>query len=355
MDRVRLRSRPLLFPAAIAAALAIFHGVHTLRGTAPPRDAYRTIFAELGYIARYLTGYTPEQVISARRDGRLHLFHSGELLLQAGGPAADIAGRLAAGIRPALDTLKAQGVHVVPVLIPTKLSLYREQLPFTIRKRGQWAEPSSEPVESPETVHRLLAGAVPEAVDLYEPFREFRRQSPERLLYPPLDYHWTSLGSAVAVETVARRLMTHALLTSRPTWLPLGPRALGPSYLTDQYPLPHWFVRARPEFQGEEELVRFEHNTTAEPGRAILLGTSFSGGAPDQFLGQLRSVLGRELVAFVRPDNGYSGGFRMMRDSGLVPHAGDLLIWELPLCCLNLDAPGIETGDLPPQPQDSRP
>lgn len=330
-----------VFPVAIAAALSIFHGFYTLRGIAPPRAAYRTIFAEAGYVLRYLTGYTPEQVIAVRRDGRLHLFHSGELALQTNGSAAGVGSRLAAAARPALDRLKAGGTIVLPVLIPTKLSLYREQLPFDIPTRGRWSKAPTKDPEDPEAVHQMLAATLPEALDLYEPFREFRRQAPERLLYPPLDYHWTSLGSAVAVDAIARRLMARGLLRTPPQWISLGQRRLGTSYLTDQYPLPAWFVERGREFRGDEEAVRFGHNTTSEPGRLILLGTSFSGGAPDQFLGQLRSVAGREVVVFVRPNNGYSGGFRMMQAAGFTPQTGDIVIWELPLCCLNLDGPGI--------------
>src|SRR5262245_51770709 len=79
-------------------------------------------------------------------------------------------------------------------------------------------------------------------------------------------------------------------------------------------------------------------------GRLILLGTSFStGDDPEGFLGQLRSVFGRPLVAFVAPNNGYSGGFRMMKDGHRKLRRGDIVIWELPLCCLNLGEPAIAT------------
>ena len=86
-------------------------------------------------------------------------------------------------------------------------------------------------------------------------------------------------------------------------------------------------------------------------GRLILLGTSFSGFTPEGFLGQLRSVFGRPVEAFVRPNNGYAGGFQMMRDAHLKVRRGDLVIWELPLCCLNLGAPAIATDfEVEPEP-----
>jgi hypothetical protein len=185
---------------------------------------------------------------------------------------------------------------------------------------------------------------MPEAIDLYEPYRAFRRTYPDRFLYSPLDYHWTSLGSAVAVDLIARRLRDRGLLSVEPRWLSEGRKRVSGSLLTDQYPLPRWYLARAREFQSDEEVVRFVTEPVPEGGgRLILLGTSFSGGTPEGFLGQVRSVFGRDLVAFVKPDNGYAGGFKMMKDAGLKVRRGDLVIWELPLCCLNLGAPGIPT------------
>lgn len=335
-------TRRALFPAALAAVLLVFHGVYTMRGMPPPALGYRTVFADVGYVLRYLAGQTPAEVIASRRDGRLHLFHRGELALQTGDSGRDAGRRLVAALRPAIDRLASAGAVVVPVIVPTKLSLYRELLPFRIDAPGLWTREPGGGADDPQAVHEVIAAAVPEAVDLFETFREFRRQSPERLLYPPLDYHWTSLGSATAVTVLARSLIERRLLTAAPQVLPLGPRRLGASYLTDQYPLPHWYVDSGREFRAEEEVVRFAHNTQDQGRRTVLLGTSFSGGAPEQFAGQLRSVLGGEIVSFVRPDNGLAGGYRMMRQSGFEVRRGDLVIWELPLCCLNLDGPGLD-------------
>ena len=164
------------------------------------------------------------------------------------------------------------------------------------------------------------------------------------MLYPPLDYHWTSLGSAVAVDLIARQLMDRGLLSVEPHWLSEGQRSLSASVLTDQYPLPRWYLARAREFQGEEEVVRFvTQPVPKDAGRLIVLGTSFSAFPPEGFLGQLRSVFGRQVEAFVRPNNGYSGGFRMMKDAHFKVRRGDLVIWELPLCCLNLGEPAVAT------------
>jgi hypothetical protein len=41
----------------------------------------------------------------------------------------------------------------------------------------------------------------------------------------------------------------------------------------------------------------------------------------------------------------------MMKDSHFKVRRGDLVIWELPLCCLNLGAPSIATDfDVEPEP-----
>ena len=120
----------------------VFHGFYTARGLPPPREAYRTPFAELGYVLRYLAGQQPDRVIASRRAGTLHLFSGGDLEMQVHDYGAAGARALAAAARPVLDTLKAQGVTVVPVLVPTKLSLYREELPYSIGKRGRWSRPT---------------------------------------------------------------------------------------------------------------------------------------------------------------------------------------------------------------------
>jgi hypothetical protein len=333
--------------------LVVFHGFYTARGLPPPREAYRTLFAELGYVLRYLAGQQPDRVIASRRAGTLHLFSGGDLEMQVRDYGAAGAGALAAGARPALDALKALGVTVVPVLVPTKVSLYREELPYSIGKRGRWARPPTDAQpEDPDFVHQLLAHGLPEAIDLYEPFRTFRRTFPERFLYPPLDYHWTSLGSAVAVVSIARELKDRGLLSVEPQWLSEGRRPLSASLLTDQYPLPRWYMAHASEFQSEEEVVRFVTQPVPEgAGRLIVLGTSFSQFPPQGFLGQLRSVFGRPVTAFVKPNNGYAGGFQMMKDSHFKVRRGDLVIWELPLCCLNLGAPSIATDfDVEPEP-----
>jgi hypothetical protein len=334
-----------LFPCAIALVLLIFHAFYTVGGLPPPREAYRTPFAELGYVLRYLAGQQPERVIASRRAGTLHLFSAGDLEMQVRGYGAAGARALAAGARPALDALKAQGVTVVPVLVPTKLSLYREELPYSIGKRGRWSLPPTDAdPEDPDFVHQLLAHGMPEAIDLYEPFRAFRRSYPDRFLYPPLDYHWTSLGSALAVVSIAHQLMDRSLLLVEPHWLSEGRRPLSASLLTDQYPLPRWYLARASEFHSEEEVVRFETQpVTEDAGRLIVLGTSFSQFPPEGFLGQLRSVFGRPVEAFVRPNNGYAGGFQMMKDAHFKVRRGDLLIWELPLCCLNLGDPAPAT------------
>lgn len=334
-----------LFPCAMALALLVFHGFYTFRGLPPPREAYKTPFAELGYVLRYLAGQQPERVIAARRAGTLHLFSGGDLEMQVRDYGAAGARTLAARSRPALDTLKALGVTVVPVLVPTKLSLYREELPYSIGKRGRWSRPPTDAQpEDPDFVHQMLTDGMPEAIDLYEPFRDFRRMYPDRVLYPPLDYHWTSLGSAVAVVTIARQMMNRGLLSVEPVWLSEGRRHLSASLLTDQYPLPRWYLTRASEFQSEEEVVRFVTQPVREgAGRLIVLGTSFSQFPPEGFLGQLRSVFGRPVEAFVRPNNGYAGGFQMMKDAHFKVRRGDLLIWELPLCCLNLGDPAIAT------------
>ena len=139
-----------LFPCAIALVLLVFHGFYTAGGLPPPREAYRTPFAELGYVLRYLAGQQPDRVIASRRAGTLHLFSAGDLEMQVRGYGAAGARALAAGARPALDALKAQGVTVVPVLVPTKLSLYREELPY--QSANADAGRSRPPMPSPRTL-----------------------------------------------------------------------------------------------------------------------------------------------------------------------------------------------------------
>src|SRR6478672_6299549 len=96
-----------LFPCAMALVLLVFHGFYTARGLPPPREAYKTPFAELGYVVRYLAGQQPDRVIAARRAGTLHLFSGGDLEMQVRGYGDAGAQALADRTRPALDKLKA--------------------------------------------------------------------------------------------------------------------------------------------------------------------------------------------------------------------------------------------------------
>lgn len=338
-----LARRPIpLFPLSVVAVLLFFHVFYADRGVSPPSDGYRTPFAELGYVLRYLAGQTPERVIASRRDDRLQLFFDGEIPVQLPDAGASIGQQLAAAMRPTLDRLTAGGVHVVPVIVPTKLSIYRDELPSGLDTRSRWTvPPAGNQREDPERIHQVIAEQIPEAIDLYEPFRAFRRTYPDRRLYLPLDYHWTSLGSAVAVLEVARVLTERGLLSTPPQWLSEGGRPSAPSTLTDLYPLPRWYLARGRDFQGQTEAVRFVTIPTNEDRRVILAGTSFSGGAPQDFLGQLRSVVGRRMESFVRPNNGYAGGFVRMKQVGLRLQRGDLVIWEIALCCINLEGPRI--------------
>src|SRR5690349_17709378 len=104
----RRRAVPL-FPGTMALVLIVFHAFYTFRGLPPPREAYRTPFAELGYVLRYVAGQQPDRVIATRRAGTLHLFSAGDLETQVHGYGAAQARALTAGARPALDTLKALG------------------------------------------------------------------------------------------------------------------------------------------------------------------------------------------------------------------------------------------------------
>ena len=341
-----IRRRLPLFPLAALAAVLFVHGRYTWHGVRPPIDGYRTPFAEAGYALRYLAGQTPDRVIASRRNGQLHLFFDGEIQVQRAESGANAGRQLAAAMRPTIDRLTAAGVQVVPVIVPTKLSIYREELPFDLDTRSRWTTaPASGEREDPGRIHQVLAEALPEAIDLYEPFRDFRRAFPDRRLYLPLDYHWSSLGSGVAVLEIARVLARRGLLHTAPEWLSLGARPAEPSTLTDLYPLPRWFLARGREFQQPTEAVRFVTAPVDDTRRVILSGTSFSGGAPHDFLGQLRSVLGRQMEAFARPNNGYAGGFLRMREVGLEFRPGDLVIWEVPLCCYGLDGPRLPAPD----------
>lgn len=335
--------RPIpLFPLLVVGVLLFFHGFYWERGLRPPGDGYRTPFAELGYVARYLSGQTPDRVIATRRDGRLQLFFDGEIPVQRPDSGTRIGQQLAAAMRPTIDRLTAAGVHVIPVIVPTKLSMYRDELPYALDTRSRWTvPPAGDQGENPERIHQVIAEQLPEAIDLYEPFRTFRRTYPDRRLYLPLDYHWTSLGSAIGVLEVSRVLMERGLLTTPPQWVSLGAQPPAPSTLTDLYPIPRWYLARGRDFQEQTEAVRFVTIPADESRRLILSGTSFSGGAPHDFLGQLRSVVGRPMEAFVRPNNGYAGAFLRMKEVGLQFRTGDLLIWEVPLCCINLEGPGV--------------
>jgi hypothetical protein len=347
------RPKGSFFLSGLLLIVAAYYGFYLRTGRTPPREAYRTFFAEAGYVIRYLAGQTPDLVLRGADHGKVYLFHRGEVSSQDAGSGRRVAEQLTSEIVPTLLDLSSRGVTVVPVIVPTKLSLYRQYLTDPIVDFDRWTrEPAGAPVEDPTEVHRVLQAHFHETlVDPYESFRAFAADHPGTPLYPPLDYHWASVGSALTVLAVVRRAQGLGLTVPAPAWQFTGGEPYGESYLTKQFPLPEWFVRNRPEFQGTEPMAEFVPSPEGRglPGRVVLAGTSFSASdSPARFAGQLSEALRRNLVRFAQGNNGYSGAFAMMRRSGFRLRAGDLLVWELPLCCLNLDQPAPEAPEVEP-------
>lgn len=99
------------------------------------------------------------------------------------------------------EQLAAQGIHLLVMPVPNKESIYPDRLNSSAQPpRGILAPRTQEVLEG-------LRAAKIEVVDLFQEFREARRQGDSQApLYLAQDTHWSPAGVALAAKAVARRL-----------------------------------------------------------------------------------------------------------------------------------------------------
>lgn len=102
--------------------------------------------------------------------------------------------------------LKALGVDLILVPVPSKASLYPDKLAADL--------PATAGTSMKEFLTKIEARGV-KVIDLESLFRTHRSEHPDQALYCATDSHWSPLGAELAAAATARLLANHPALKDR--------------------------------------------------------------------------------------------------------------------------------------------
>jgi hypothetical protein len=99
--------------------------------------------------------------------------------------------------------LRARGIDLLVVPVPSKPSIYPDRLVTRLR-------PSLEAAANTQRLLRELGARGVAVLNLHQVFLDHRKQSPETLLFMERDTHWSGHGVHLAALTIAARVRTSA-------------------------------------------------------------------------------------------------------------------------------------------------
>lgn len=217
------------------------------------------------------------------------LYHSVELWVSEGPAVPEFRQRIddaAATVVKYHDILQREGWTMVVVPVPTKLSIYRDQVDWPIWEKDPLSRQPVEQDEGDRTYDRLLTQLQQHdisVVDLRAVYRHYRESHPDAaLLYPAAETHWSGLGLKLAADATARQI-------SEMTGIPR--REIDPGYLEVEEvadiaagfdPLPAWTNRLDGLYRYQDRLVNGDRKKgfiyPANPtSLMVVVGTSYSG------------------------------------------------------------------------------
>jgi hypothetical protein len=294
---------------------------------------------EWGYELRYWVRQFPFDMVEEKGAPTLHLFHRNHLTVQYP-PAAGETYPYMPEVRKFFDHLQAQGVTPVLVPVPTHLSIDRPRafgktLPPTYR----WGDRLPQPTENARAVFDTLVAPVKNAsVDLYSIYTKYVEEHPEAEVFVPYDFHWNSLGIALAAKGVVDQLIARGWDIPSPQVVPVGRQSV--NYfrtLLNMLQLPKHYLQSHAEFQYVETHYGLSTNPRKPRrpnGRLVLAGTSYALAMEEQglaFGALLGNYLGREVVQSAFHGAAARGGMDQLREQGFRFQPGDLFIYELSL------------------------
>jgi len=309
-----------------------------------PADLSFRVISSLGYVLRYWLGQQNPRVIAITTSSGTQMALRKEIQSQHSEKADQLKLKLHPQWEQQITYLEKNGVTVVGLLVPTKLSLERSKYPEEISE-SDFATATPRLAEDSETMYKTLIEPFSSIFpNLHLSFRDFLHENPSAHLYPPRDYHWNPLGESVAVGTLVNHLISKGWKLSTPRIEVLGDSPLKQETLVEFFQLPQWFINNRSELNYVNKSVRTRAtNHDSRPSRIVLAGSSFSVEISGKGLGSdLKRIFNRPLVNYSVNGGGYSGSFIRMAENGFQFKPGDLFVWEIPLGFL-----GTETETLP--------
>jgi hypothetical protein len=306
-------------------------------GQVNANDFSSKLIKGLGYSVKYLLDDYPDNVIKGNPEPYLNLTVRDEFGYQRAAKIERMRRYVALPVLHYTQWLESQGIRVVVVPVPTKVSVYRDDFDQGLPLMDLWgAEPRRDPgappkAEEPALVYGSITDTLGErAVNVLGLFRKAKASGGPRLFHYN-DLHWTSYGLTLVAAEVARKVTGTA-----PEIVALGNKSKSFDHpVLNMLRLPPWLLEARRELWWEEPLYELAPaRAKASSGRLILMGSSASeehGGTPHRFGSVLARALGRELIEQAVAGGGAEGSLRRLVDSGVTLSPEDVVVWEFPM------------------------
>jgi hypothetical protein len=351
------RSRPIekhLLTAALAVCLLAYHAINVLSGDVTSLlsrakgaerrhylDAVNETMAGWGHELRYRGGQVASHIAVGTPSPYLRLFYRREVYFQfhAAGDyfrrsIADRLGKLA-------GSLAEQGVTLVALPIPTKISIERDAFGSTLPAEfpfQDWRTPPSlrAEKEAPADVYRVLVNAAPGHVaDLQSLYTDERKSRPSDPIFIPWDFHWTTRGISLAALSVLDALTAQGFNVIRPRIKKVGTAEWSANeLLLSHFFLPESYKRKLPELQWTEPLEEAQATVDGpRGGRVVVVGTSMARrmrGTPYALGAQLARLLKRPLAEAYRDGFGPQA-LAALEEEHIGLRSGDVLVWEFPI------------------------
>lgn len=282
-----------------------------------------------GHVLNFWQDITPDWLVLGQKQANRWYFYRNEPSLQRRQGVTMVQLQYGAEQRHFVSELRAQGITTVIVPVPTKGLIMQEYIP------SKWRQA----IEDPGLVYRELVRPDPLwTVDLYSAFKDRYQNHPNELLYRPLDSHWTSLGSVVAVQETIKLLIERnwRVRMPLPKYLKTLPNGDPNVFYNSLYFLflPDFFVRSRLDLQWNERLYDIDHGLPKREGRLFVFGTSYSrqlDGLGVSYSQMLARALGLDLHDYSKGGSDFVEGLRSAKESNVKFRKGDLVVIEFPL------------------------
>lgn len=287
-----------------------------------------------GYAFRYLVSYISEAYFYEKRENTQEFFNRGEVAFEYLSNQKRLQTESLGYLREALEKLSHTGATIVILPVPSKLSLVNARHHSPMHQH-LYEFKNSGAVASPRQMYRTVIAELKDhsfPINLFDSYAQYLESHVGAYLYPPQEYHWSSLGTVIAADQILTFLGVgngYQKVGYAPG-IKEGIGHLGPFDI-----LPKSFLATRSELQWYEPLYNLKPLKKAHSfGRLLLLGTSFSQRYKERGLGLgdiLSQALNCPLLDYSKTAGGISGALSLMVQKKTKVRPDDLILWEFPV------------------------